>query len=72
MSPDQTTHRIEFRWDIGPFTLYEAHPIHATQEWRPEEYFVAVASQNTWLRRESYLTLAEAFRAMADYLEKRS
>lgn len=70
MEPPRTTHRMEYKWDIGPFTLWEAHPIHATQEWRPEEYFVAVMTTNTWLRRESYPTLADAFRAMADYLEK--
>lgn len=72
MSPDPITHRIEYRWDIGPFTLYEVSPIHATQEWRPEEYVVAVVPQAAWLSRESYPTLAEAFRAMADHLEKHS
>ena len=71
MYPEPTTHRMEFRWDIGPFTLYEAHPIHATQEWRSEEYFVAIVPKNAWLRRESYSTLADALRAMADYLDER-
>lgn len=66
------THRFTRKWDsIGPFTLYEVEPIHATQEWRSEEYFVAIETQNKWLSRASYMHLAGALRAMADYLDER-
>jgi hypothetical protein len=66
------THEASLRWDIGPFTLWEAYPVTATQEWHPEVYFVALAHQNRWLSDSSYPTMPAALRAMADFLEKHS
>ena len=67
------THRFTRKWDaIGPFTLYEVQPIHATQEWRSEEYFVAIETQNRWLSTKSYGTLSDALSAMAEYLDDRT
>ena len=70
--PEEQSHRVSRMWDsLGPFKIYEATPIHATQEWRSEEYFVAIESQNKWLSTKGYDTLSSAFRAMADYLDSR-
>lgn len=68
----KTTHRFVRVWhDLGPFTVYEAVPLTATQEWQSEIYFVALQHQARWLSRESYPSLAAALRAMATYLESR-
>lgn len=68
----KTTHRFTRRWsDLGPFTIYEAVPLTATQEWNSEVYFVALSHQARWLSRESYPSLAAALQAMTTYLASR-